>query len=366
MNHKNKNISSNPSYLKNSGTNANTIYSINKSANFVGKSRQKSNIKKKDNHKNTKSLQYISYSNNNNSSTNYSIGVSINLKANTSVKSNGIINCLNPEQVSLFQVNENKNIIKNNKKIRKNKNDNSSNNLYNIFNNIDILSLNMHERAKSNYNLNYKKEKIIPKKPNTNSENKYKSKHCSVYKKDFKNRQNLFFTTVKQKKNKVISRRKNDLYYSSNSIFSNLNNNNIERLYVKSLGLSFGSNENNTSDHNMNIVFNSISNINKSNSNLSNNLSNTNSNYSPYKFNKSHYHNRNKQNMNNKMNNLMSMVNNKKKNKNISHEFYYTGNNNNCTNLKNKCINCFNWTSYIDNFKRKKVKIADSNKSINF
>ena len=60
------------------------------------------------------------------------------------------------------------------------------------------------------------------------------------------------------------------------------------------------------------------------------------------------------------------MINNKKNNNNNSHELYYVGKNKNLTNLKNKCINCFNSTSYFDNLKRKKIKNADSNKFIHF
>ena len=44
---------------------------------------------------NIKSLQYMSNSKNSNASTNYSIGISINLKSNSSIKSNGFLQCLN-------------------------------------------------------------------------------------------------------------------------------------------------------------------------------------------------------------------------------------------------------------------------------
>ena len=81
--------------MKSFGSTTNSSYNINKSANLVGKSRQRLKYAtKKDNNINTKSLQYISNLNNN-SSANYSIGVSINLKANSSIKSNNIINCFN-------------------------------------------------------------------------------------------------------------------------------------------------------------------------------------------------------------------------------------------------------------------------------
>ena len=367
--YKNKKFLSNLSYMKSFGSTTNSSYNINKSANFLGKSRQKNYIHKKESNINinTKSLQYISNSNNNNynsSSINYSIGVSINLKSNSSVKSNGIINCWNPDKVSVFQVNENKSINHKKKEKKNNINDkNKKNKLFNIFNNINIFNLNLnHERAKSNYNLNYKKEKKVPKTSNSeNKLSKYKNQNkknnFSIYKKNNNNQQNIFFSTAKQKQNKVISRT-NELLYSSNSIFNNINNN--DGLYVKSLGLSFGSNENNISENNVNVVFNSISNINKSNSNINN----SNNNYSPNKSNKTFYYNRHNNDLKHKINNLISMINNKRNN-NIK-ELYYINKNKNLSNLKNRYVHCFNSTSYIDNLKYKKNKNADSNKSFNF
>jgi len=366
--YKNKKFQSNISYTKSFGSTTNSSYNINKSANFLGKSRQKNYIHKKESHINinTKSLQYISNSHNNNynnSSTNYSIGVSINLKSNSSIKSNGIINCWNPDKVSVFQVKENKSINHKKKEKKNNMNDkNKKNKSFNIFNNINILNLNLnHERAKSNYNLNYKKEKKLPKTSNSeNKLNKYnnqnKKNNFSIYKKNNNNQQNIFFSTAKQKQNKVISKT-NELLYSSNSIFNNINNN--DGLYVKPLGLSFCSNENNISENNVNIVFNSISNINKSNSNINN----SNNNYSPNKSNKTFYYNRHNKDLKFKINNLMSMIHNKRNN-NIK-ELYYMNKNKNLSNLKNRYVNCFNSTSYIDNVKHKKNKNADSNKSFN-
>jgi hypothetical protein len=98
--------------------------------------------------------------NNNNSSMNYSIGVSINLKSNSSVKSNGIINCWNPNKISQFRIDNNDNKIDNKFKNKKKTNNNLSKNnkIFNIFNNINIINL-THSRAKSNYNLNSKIEK---------------------------------------------------------------------------------------------------------------------------------------------------------------------------------------------------------------
>ena len=57
------------------------------------------------------------------------------------------------------------------------------------------------------------------------------------------------------------------------------------------------------------------------------------------------------------------MINNKRNN-NIK-ELYYMNKNKNLSNLKNRYVNCFNSTSYIDNVKYKKNKNADSNKSFN-
>ena len=104
-NYNHKNLLSDITFLKNKGLTTNSVYNINKSAHFMNKNRQRISYNKKDNNNiNTKSLQYISSSSKNNSSNNFSIGVSINLKANSSIKSNGIINCLNPKNISQFQI----------------------------------------------------------------------------------------------------------------------------------------------------------------------------------------------------------------------------------------------------------------------
>ena len=58
------------------------------------------NNNKKEKNGNEKSIQYItSAKNNNNLSKKYSIGVSINLKSNSSVNSNGIIDILNLKEI---------------------------------------------------------------------------------------------------------------------------------------------------------------------------------------------------------------------------------------------------------------------------
>ena len=347
------------SYMKSFGSTTNSSYNINKSANFVGKSRQKINYNmKKNNNINTKSLHYISnLKNTNNSSTNFSIGVSINLKANSSIKSNGIINCLNPEKISNFKINENKNIKNNtttkyNNRKKVNKSLSKKNNLFNNFNNINKFDINL-DRAKSHYN-NKKISKSIDK---TKYKNQNKKNNYNIYKKNNSNQQNIYnFSKDKQKGNRVISRT-NDLLYSSNSIFNKINK---DGLYNKSLGLSFGSNDYNLNENNTNIVFNSISNLNKSNTNLNISDHTNNINNSPNKVNKTYYlryYNKNKKDIYNKINDLISLITNK--NSNNTHQiFYYKKNNNNkIINFKNKSINCFNPTSsYINNHKCNKQK----------
>ena len=345
-NYNHKNLLSDITFLKNKGLTTNSVYNINKSAHFVNKNRQRISYNKKDNNNiNTKSLQYISSSSKNNSSNNFSIGVSINLKANSSIKSNGIINCLNPKNISQFQINGNKNIKNNsnniNNKILINQNIDKKNRLFNLFNNIDILNLN-HNRARSNYN-KYKTKQIIGK-------NKFKNYN----KKNNFSKKNLYHYSVDKKKANGIISRTNDLLYSSNSIFNNINNKkSSDALYTKSLGLSFGSNDNNISENTTNIVFNSVSNFNKSNSNLNNS-----NNCSPYKFNQTYY-TKNSKEFKNKINDLVYLIN---KGNNNSHDLYLL-NNNNVSNFKNKSINCFNFTSYLDKHKYKKAKILCSNKS---
>ena len=367
INNYNNNLSSQKIFLsgisniKSFGSTTNSSYNINKSANLMGKSRQK--IKychKNSNNINTKSLQYISNLNNNSSSkSNYSIGVSINLKENSSIKTNSIINCFNPGKISHFKFNDNKSLNKSKK--RANKKIQKKNNLYNIFNDINLSNLN-HERAKSNYNLTKTPKNI--NKSNNVYKNKNKKNNFSIYKNINTNQPNAFNFSIKKQKgldnnnnNKVISRT-NGLLYSSNLIF---NKNAKEGLYAKSLGLSFGSNENNANENNANVVFNSLSNLNKSNSNLVN----SNNNNSPYKCKKSYYYNKNKKEVNNKINNLMSLIINKGNN-NICQKFYLNKNSNRNSHVngaKNKSINCFNSTSYLDNYKTKMNKNIYFNKS---
>jgi hypothetical protein len=348
------------SYLKSFGSTTNSSYNINKSANFLGKCRQKINFnkKEKDNY-NTKSLHYMSSNkNNNNSSMNYSIGVSINLKSNCSVKSNGIINCWNPNKISQFSIHNNDNKVVNKYKNKKKTNNslNKKNKILNIFNNINIIKL-THSRAKSNYNLNSKLEKDM--KRTSKSKNKYKNKNkknnYSIYKKSSTNKKISNFSSGKLKTSKVISRT-NDLLYSSSSIF---NNNHKDSLYTKSIGLSFGSNDNNfnnLSESNINmVVFNSISNINKSNSNINSSYYN----YSPSKFNKTYYYNKNNKELQSKINDLLSSINNKAQNKNEVNYF----NKSSSSNYKNKSINCFNSISYMDKLRHKKNSNLYSNKS---
>ena len=337
------------SNMKSFGSTTNSSYYVNKSANLVGRSRQKIKYKnKKDNNIITKSLQYISNLNNN-SSSNYSVGVSINLKDNSSIKSNSIINCFNPGKISHFKFNDNKSLNKSKKKENKKA---KKNNIFNIFNDINLLDLN-HERAKSNYNL--KKASKSTDNSNNIYKNKNKKNNFNIYKNNNINQQNIFNISKNKKRelennynNKVISKA-NGLLYSPNTIFNKYTK---EGLYAKFLGLSFGSNEYNISENNTNVIFNSLSNLNKSKSNISNRINNN----SPYKYKKSYYYNKNKKEVNNKINDLISLITNKR-NSNACQKFYM---NKNChsyiNDIKNKSINCFNSTSYLDIYKTKKNK----------
>ena len=354
------------SYLKSLGSTTNSSNNFNKSANFIGKTKQKIKAKKD----NTKSLHYISNTknNNNNSSTNYSIGVSINLKSNSSLKSNGLIDCRNPDKISQFNINEKKikkNAINYNNNDKKKKNNslnkNKNNKILNIFNNINIINLNQN-RAKSNYNYNSKIKKEIQNSSKSKNKFKNKTKKSSNYSKCKKNnkKKDFNFSTGKQKTktNKIISRTSN-LLFSSNSIF---NNNNNDGLYGKSIGHSFGSNENNISESNTTKVFiNSFSNINKSNSNINSSNNNYYNNYSPsIKYNKTYYYNKNRKEINNKINDLISMINNKGNNTN---EFRCL-NKTNSSNFKNKSLKIYNSTTYLDKSKYKNSNFLYSNKSI--
>ena len=331
------------SNMKSFGSTTNSSYNFNKSANIIRKSFQKiKHNNKKEKNGNEKSIQYISSAkNNNNLSKKYSIGVSINLKSNSSVKSNGIIDILNPKEISNFQININKNInnvsdiIKNKKKsFHSSKN----NNLYNIFNNIKISNSN-HNRTKSNNNIKNPSKSVGKcKYKNQQKKNKY-----SIYQKDNTKKQKHFnFSCDKQRAKKAISRTKN-LLISSNSI---INKNNKESLYVKSLGLSFGSNDNIATENNNNAIINSISNMNNSNS-INNYYNN-----SPNKFNQTYYYNKNKKESKNKINDLISLINNKVHN-NI-HQYFYLNKNNNIRKFKNDSVNFLNSDLYLDKYKYKK------------
>ena len=313
-------------------------------------------------------MQYTSGSkNNNNLSSNFSICVSINLKANSSIKSNGIINCLNQNKTSFFHINENKNINNNSnitndkKKIRQNIV--NKKNLFNIFNNININLDNLkHDRTKSNYK--NRKTSRSTGKGKEKIKNQNNKNSISIHKKNINIKKYNFNISTDKKKGAKIKSRTNDLLYSTNSIFNKVHN---DGLYTKSsLGLSFGNSVNILSDNNATVVFNSVSNLNKSNSNINNSSSynyyiNYNYDYSPYKFNKSCYFNKDKKELNNKVNGLISLNNNKGNNKND--KIFFLNKNNAITNFKNKSINCFNSTSYLDKYKSKKQKNIFTNKS---
>ena len=364
-NNSHKKFLSGISNIKSLGSTINSSYNINKSANFAGKSCQKIKFNnKKNTNGNSKLLQYFSSSkNNNNSSLNYSIGVSINLKDKSSIKSNGIINCLNSNKTSFFHINENK-ILKNNSNILYNKkkakqNIDNKKNLFNIFNNLNINLDNL-KLAKKKSNYKSKQSSKSTGKGKIKNQNKYKNN--SIHKKNIGIKKNVFNISIDKQKGAKIMHRTNDLLYSSNSIFNKIHN---DGLYAKSLGLSFGTNDDNIRNNNANVVFNSISNLNKSNSNFNNSNNsyyiNINYDYSPYKFNKSCYFNKEKKDSNNKTNGLISLINNKGNNE--AHHMFYLDKNKIISNFKNKSIYCFKSTSYLDKFKSKRQKNIFTNKS---
>ena len=358
INNNRKNFISGISFLKSFNSITSNNYNINKSANILGKGRKKinysiQNMNKKSKSKNKsniniKSLQYMSNSKNSNASTNYSIGISINLKSNSSVKSNGFLQCLNYEHslgngIRIFDENKSINYIKLNERKKSSKNLIKKNKLFNIFNNLNLVNFQeKYQRAKSNYKLNNNKknEKKIPK--SSKSMNVYKNKNrknnYTLYKMNKMNKQNVFnFSSDRQ--NKVIIPPSSGLL-SSNS--KRLNNNNF--FYSNSMGLSIGSNDNNISDTNTNIQFNSISNVNKSNSNLNNSKLYSNSKndgknlFSPNKFNKTYYNNKiNNKEIKKKLNDLIFMGN---YNRNQHYNLY--NKNNNMSDFKNKSLNLIN------------------------
>ena len=352
-----KNCISGISFLRSFNNLTNSNFHVNKSANILGKSKKKinysiQNINKKSksksknkNNVNIKSLQYMSNSKNSNASTNYSIGISINLKSNSSIKSNGFLQCLNYENsfgngLKIFDENKSINCLKINETKKSNQNSIKKNKLFNLFNNLNLVNFKQkYQRAKSNYKINIpKNEKKIPK--SSKSINVYKNKNkkngYNLYEKNRMNKQKDFnFSSERQ--NKVIIPRGTGHLISSNTKPNNINDN----LYSNSLGLSIGSNDNNFNENNTHIQFNSISNINKSSSNMnnsnlhSNNKNNNKNLFSPNKFNKTYYNNKgtNKE-IKRKLNDLIFMVN-INKNKNYDAK-------NNMSNFKNKSINFIN------------------------
>ena len=305
-----------PSMKKLGNSTTNISYNTNKSANILGKSFKKFYKKEIDNKNlnSTKSLKYIKYikNDNSNSSTNYSINVNMNLKTNSLIKSNGIINCLNNKEkligINFDKVSSNKENIKINKSMIK------KDGGINLFNSINLLNL-AKKRAKSGYKKTYTKNKDSYK--NKNKKNEYSINNT----------------------NKKIILRKNDLYYSSNSLVNIYNtNNNINKNTAKSIGFSFGSSDYNMSDSTTNMIFNSLSNIN-------------NSNYSPYRANKTYYYNNSSQEIKNRINDLISLVHDKGSLSNKNCHYNFSGNNMNL--FKNKSINCFNSTSFLGKSKNK-------------
>ena len=354
-----KNIISGISFLKNFSSLTNNNCNINKSVNILGKSKKKfnhsiQNMSKKSKSKNKnniniKSLQYMSNSKNSNASTNYSIGISINLKSNSSVKSNGFLNCLNYENslgngIRIFNDNKSINASTLNERKKSSKNLIKRNKLFNLFNNLNLVNFQQkYQRTKSNYKFtNQKNEKKIPKSSKSISvyKNKNRKNNYNIYKKGKMNKQQIFnFSSDRQ--NKAVIPRGSGPVLSSNS-------KRFENLYSNSIGLSIGSIDNNNSETYNHIQFNSISNLNKSNTNVnnskmfSNNKKNTKHLFSPNKFNKTYYNNNiNNKEIKKKLNDLIFMVNH---NRNTNHENNFR---NNMSDFKNKSINLINSKSFL-------------------
>lgn len=295
----------------------------------------------------------MSNSKNSNASTNYSIGISINLKSNSSLKTNGFLNCLNYENslgnsIRIFNDNKSINGIKLNERKKSSKNLVKKNKLFNLFNNLNLVNFKQkYPRAKSNYKFTHQKnENKIPKSSKSISvyKNKNRKNNYNIYKKNKMNKQNIFnFSSDRQ--NKVIIPRSTGPLLSSDS--KQLNN--IDNIYTNSMGLSIGSNDINNSETYNHIQFNSISNLNKSNSSYINNskiFSNSKKNskhlFSPNKFNKTFYNNNsNNKEIKKKLNDLIFLVNN---NRNKNFESNYK---NNMNDFKNKSINLINSKSYL-------------------
>ena len=357
-----KNFISGISFLKSLGSMTSNNYNINKSANILGKSRKKINYSiqnmnkksksKSKNNTNMKSLQYMSNSKNSNASTNYSIGISINLKSNSSLKSNGFLKCLNYENsfgnsMRIFDENKSINYIKLNERKQSSNNLIKRNKLFNLFNNLNLVNFKQkYQRAKSNYKINNSKNiKKIPKSSKSINvyKNKNKKNNYNIYKKNKMSKQKIInFSSERQ--NKLIIPRSTGQIISSNS--KRLYNN--DKFYSNSMGVSIGSDDNNINENDTHLQFNSISNINKSHSNannskvISNNKTNIKNLFSPNKFNKTYYNNKaNNKDIKNKLNDLIFMVNyHRNKNNELNHK-------NNMSDFKNKSINFINQKSLL-------------------
>ena len=359
-----KNFISGISFLKSLSSMTSSNYNINKSANILGKSKKKinysiQNLNKKSKSKsknniNMKSLQYMSNSKNSNASTNYSIGISINLKSNSSLKSNGFLKCFNYQNsfgnsMRIFDENKSINCIKLNERKQSSKNLIKKNKLFNLFNNLNLVNFKQkYQRAKSNYKINNSKNlKKIPKSSKSINiyKNKNKKNNYNIYKKNKMSKQKIF-NLSSDRQNKVIIPRSTGQLMSSNS--KRLYNN--DNFYSNSMGVSIGSNDNNISENDTHIQFNSISNINKSHSNannskiMSNNKTNIKNLFSPNKFNKTYYNNKvNNKDIKRKLNDLIFMVN-YHRNKN-----YDLNRKNNMSDFKNKSINFINQKPQLKN-----------------
>ena len=348
-----KNIVPGISFLKSFNSIASNSYNVNKSANVDGKSRKKinysiQNMNKKNKSKsksklNIKSLQYMSNSKNSNASTNYSIGISINLKSNSSIKSNGFLQCLNYDNsvgngIKVYDNNKSINSIKINNKKKSSKNLLKNNNIFNLFNNLNLVNFKQgsQQRVKSNYKIKSKNEKIKNRNPPKSSKsihvfkNKNKKNNYNIYKKNKMNKQKLFNFSSDRQIELAVPCPHPPHFPSSNS--KRIYNNNLN---CKSEGLY---NENFNSENS--IQFNSISNLNKSSSNLNNSNTHNNSKnkiknlFSPNKFNKTYYYNvSNNKDIKRKLNDLIFLVN---KNGNRNYDINYR---NNMSDFKNKSIN---------------------------
>ena len=371
-----KNLMAGISFLKSFSSITSNTYNVNKSANIAGKSKKKinysiQNINKKNKSKsknksnlNIKSLQFMSNSKNSNASTNYSIGISINLKSNSSIKSNGFLQCLNYDNsmgnsIKIFDNNKSINSIKLNSKKNSSKNLIKKNKLFNLFNNLNLVNFKQEkeQRTKSNYKFKSKNENLKTKDPPKSSKsvhiykNKNKKNNYNIYKKNKITKQKLFnFSSDRQ----FMIPCPDPRFPSSNS--KRMNNVNLN---CKSVGLNYGHTNNDNFNSENSIQFNSISNLNQSNSNINNSKAyNNNKNiikniFSPKKFNKTYYYNKSNNNnkeVKKKLNDLIFLVN---QNRNRNYELNYR---NNMSDFKNKSINIIKTNFHLtnQNFKHSK------------